>query len=183
VPRKYFRKYLPTHETIQSNKYLAKLGRFLHHPNLWHLNRHSVSGGVAVGMLCGLIPGPLQMLGAALVAIPLRFNLPVALLTTLYTNPFTIVPLYLVAYWIGSLMVGGSGEIADPPAFSWTDIAGSFRALVDWSLALGKPLLVGLVTLAASLSALGWIAVQVAWRSWVVVQWRRRKRRRPPARL
>ena len=51
-------------------------------------------------------------------------------------------------------------------------------ALVDWSLALGKPLMVGLVTLALSLAALGWIAVQVAWRAWVVVQWRRRKRRR-----
>ena len=48
-------------------------------------------------------------------------------------------------------------------------------ALVDWSLALGKPLVVGLVTLALSLAALGWIAVQVAWRIWVVVQWRRRQ--------
>ena len=178
MPRKYFRKYLPTHETIQSNKYLAKLGRFLHHPNLWHLNRHSVSGGVAVGMLCGLIPGPLQMLGAALIAIPLRVNLPVALITTLYTNPFTIVPLYLVAYWIGSLIVGGSGAMTQPPEFSWSHIGEWTRALVDWSAALGKPLIVGLVTLAASLAALGWIAVQVAWRAWVVVQWRRRKLRR-----
>ena len=102
MPRKYFRKYLPSHESIQSHKHFGKLGRFLHHPNLWHLNRRSVSGGVAIGMFCGLIPGPFQMLGAALMAIPCRVNLPVALITTLYTNPFTIVPLYLIAYWIGS---------------------------------------------------------------------------------
>jgi uncharacterized protein (DUF2062 family) len=89
MPRKYFRKYLPSHESVRNHKYLGKLGRFLHHPNLWHLNRRSVSGGVAVGMFCGLVPGPLQMLTAALLAIPLRVNLPVALLTTLYTNPFT----------------------------------------------------------------------------------------------
>jgi len=180
VPRKYFRKYLPTHDSIRSNKHFARLGRFLRHPNLWHLNRNAVSGGVAVGMFCGLIPGPLQMLGAALIAIPLRVNLPVALLTTLYTNPFTIVPLYAVAYWIGSLLVGG-GAMAAPPEFAWSHVGASARALVEWSLALGKPLAVGLVTLAASLAALGWIAVQVAWRAWVVVQWRRRKlrRRRP----
>jgi uncharacterized protein len=178
VPRKYFRKYLPSHESIRSHKHFGKLGRFLHHPNLWHLNRRSVSGGVAIGMFCGLIPGPLQMLGAALMAIPCRVNLPVALITTLYTNPFTIVPLYVVAYWIGSLIVGSNGKMTEPPAFSWAHLGEWMRALADWSLALGKPLLIGLVTLALALAALGWIVVQVAWRTWVIVQWRRRKRRR-----
>lgn len=178
MPRKYFRKYLPTNDSIRSNRYFARAGRFLHHPNLWHLNRNSVSGGVAVGMLCGLIPGPLQMLGAALIAIPLRVNLPVALITTLYTNPFTIVPLYLVAYWIGSLLVGGGGTMTDPPEFAWSRIGDWMHALVDWSLALGKPLVIGLVVLALSLAALGWIGVQLAWRIWVMVQWRRRKLRR-----
>jgi len=178
MPRKYFRKYLPSHDSVRSHKYLSKLGRFLHHHNLWHLNRHSVSCGVAIGMFCGLIPGPLQMLGAALIAIPLRVNLPVALLTTLYTNPFTIVPLYLVAYWIGSHVVGDGGTMTEPPEFSWTHIGEWTRALVDWSLALGKPLAIGLILLASGLAALGWIAVQVAWRAWVVVQWRRRRHRR-----
>ena len=178
MPRKYFRKYLPSHDSIRANKHFARVGRFLHHPNLWHLNRNSVAGGLAVGMFCGLIPGPLQMLGAALIAIPLRVNLPVALITTLYTNPFTIVPLYVLAYWIGSLLVGGGGTMTQPPEFSWSHLAEWTQALVDWSLALGKPLAVGLVTLALSLAALGWIAVQVAWRAWVVVQWRRRKLRR-----
>jgi hypothetical protein len=81
---------------------------------LWHLNRRSAAGGVAVGMFCGLIPGPLQMLGAGIAAVLFRVNLPTALLTTLYTNPLTIVPLYLVAYKIGSLALGAGG--GPPPA-------------------------------------------------------------------
>lgn len=178
MPRKYFRKYLPSHESVRNNKYLAKLGGFLHHPNLWHLNRDSVAGGVAVGLFSGLVPGPLQMVTAALIAIPMRVNLPVALLTTLYTNPFTIVPLYLVAYWIGGLITGTTGPMTAPPEFSWSDIGAWLVALIGWSAALGKPLLIGLITLACSLAALGWITVQVAWRAWVVTQWRRRKRRR-----
>ena len=178
MPRKYFRKYLPTHESVRSYKLIAKFGGFLHrHPNLWHLNRRSVSGGVAVGMLCGLIPGPLQMLGAALIAIPLGVNLPVALITTLYTNPLTIVPLYLFAYWLGSLVTGDGGKMAEPPEFAWTEIGPWIHALADWSLALGKPLAIGLVLLAASLAALGWIAVQVAWRAWVVILRRARRDR------
>ena len=182
MPRKLFRKYLPSHESVRNHKYLGKLARFLHHPNLWHLNRRSVSGGVAVGMFAGLVPGPLQMLTAALLAIPLRVNLPVALLTTLYTNPFTIVPLYLVAYWIGALMTGGASvPMAEPPAFSWGHAGEWIHALADWALALGRPLALGLVTLALALAALGWVAVQVLWRAWVIVQWRRRRRRRSAA--
>jgi len=181
VPRKYFRKYLPDHQSVRANKIIAQFARYLDHPNLWHLNRRSVSGGVAAGLLCGLIPGPFQMLGAALVAIPWRVNLPVALITTLYTNPFTIVPLYLVAYWLGALITGASGTMTEPPAFAWSSIGAWIAALADWSLALGKPLAVGLVTLAFGLAFLGYVAVQIGWRAWVVVQWRRRKRRRAGA--
>jgi uncharacterized protein (DUF2062 family) len=177
--RKYFRKYLPTYEAVCGNKFIARFGGFLHrHPNLWHLNRKSVSGGVAVGMLCGLVPGPLQMLSAALIAIPLGVNLPVALLATLYTNPLTIVPLYLFAYWIGSLVTGDGGNVTAPPEFAWTAIGPWFHALGEWALALGKPLAIGLLLLAASLAVLGWLAVQIGWRAWVTVQWRRRARRR-----
>jgi uncharacterized protein (DUF2062 family) len=178
MPKKYFRKYLPNHDSVRSNKYIARFGRFLHHPNLWHLNRRSVAGGVAVGMFSGLVPGPLQMLTAALIAIPLKVNLPVALLSTLYTNPLTIVPLYFFAYWIGSLITGGNGPMAAPPEFSWSEAGAWFSALAEWATVLGKPLVVGLVTLALSLAALGWLAVQVAWRAWIVISWRRRRQRR-----
>ena len=91
MPRKFFRRFLPDGDAVRANKYLAWCGPWLNHPNLWHLNRHSVAGGFAIGLFAGLVPGPLQMLTAALLAMPLRKNLPVALLTTLYTNPFTIV--------------------------------------------------------------------------------------------
>ena len=68
MPRKFFRKYLPSHEAVRQNRYIARFGTLLHHPNLWHLNRHSVAGGVAIGMFAGLVPGPFQMLIAAIAA-------------------------------------------------------------------------------------------------------------------
>src|SRR3990172_5211587 len=102
MPRKFFRKYLPDAASVRANRWVAKFGTLLHHPNLWHLNRDSVAGAVAIGLFAGLVPGPLQMLTAALLAIPLQKNLPVALLVTFYTNPFTIVPLYLIAYGYGA---------------------------------------------------------------------------------
>jgi len=179
VPRKYFRKYLPDPDKLRSSRMVAAFGRWLHHPNLWHLNRRSVSGAVAIGLFSGLVPGPLQMLTALLLAIPLKKNLPVALLVTLYTNPFTIVPLYLLAFAYGNLLLPGH-HVALPAPFEmdWTNFGDSMRGLWAWTVSLGKPLGVGLVALACTLALLGYVAVQVAWRACVVAAWRARARRR-----
>jgi uncharacterized protein (DUF2062 family) len=151
----------------------------LQHPNLWHLNRHSVAGGVAVGLFAGLVPGPFQMLTAAILAVPLRVNLPVALATTLYTNPLTIGPLYVIAYWIGTLFVPGEGApFSHPPGLDWSNLGAWLRASFEWMLSLGKPLAVGLVVLAVGLAIAGYVVVQLAWRAQVMIAWRRRKARR-----
>ena len=107
MPSKFFRRFLPDGEAVRAHRHLAWMKRWpwLNHPNLWHLNRDSVAGGLAIGLFSGLVPGPLQMLTAAALAIPLKKNLPVALVTTLYTNPFTIAPLYLLAYGYGRLLL------------------------------------------------------------------------------
>ncbi len=180
MPRKYFRKYLPTSASIREHRWLGRFGGLLHHPNLWHLNRHSVAGGVAVGLFAGLIPGPLQMLTAAALAIPLHVNLPVALLMTLYTNPLTIVPLYLLAYEYGRLLIGGNGPPARLGEFEmdWLHLIDSMRAMLDWTLSLGKPLLVGLLALALTLAAVGYFGVMIAWRLHVMLAWRARRRKR-----
>jgi uncharacterized protein len=179
MPRKLFRRYLPTPESVREHRVLGRFGAWLHHPNLWHLNRRSVAGGVANGLFCGLIPGPFQMLAAAIVAVAFRVNLPVALLTTLYTNPLTIGPLYVVAYYLGRLLVGGDGGLlAGTPEFSWAAMGEWMRAMAHWTMSLGKPLAAGLVALALLLAVLGYAAVDIAWRAHVVMAWRRRAARR-----
>ena len=180
VPRKFFRKYLPDAAAVRSNRLVAMFGGFLRHPNLWHLNRRSVSRAVGIGLFSGLVPGPLQMLCALLLAIPLRGNLPVALLLTFYTNPFTIVPLYLVAFAYGRLLLGHSGDgvRVEPFQMDWANLSQSFHGMVEWSLQLGKPLAVGLVALALTLAVAGTLITRVAWRAFVIYSWNKRKRDR-----
>jgi uncharacterized protein (DUF2062 family) len=179
MPRKYFRRHLPDPQSLRENRYVQWFGPLLHHPNLWHLNRRSVSGGFAIGLFAGLIPGPLQMITAALLAVPLRVNLPVALITTLYTNPFTIGPLYLLAYEYGRLLIGEGAMMPDmPPDIDWAHLWSSLQAFGDWMLALGKPLAVGLVALALTLALAGYVLVQAGWRIQVRLAWRARARRR-----
>jgi uncharacterized protein (DUF2062 family) len=177
--RNLFRKLLPSYDTVKSHRWLKPFGNWLHHPNLWHLHRRSVAGGVAVGLFCGLIPGPLQMISAALLAVLLRVNLPVAAFTTLYTNPFTILPLYLVAYELGALISGvHRGEPARHlalPEMHWQNWPSELWA---WMQMLGKPLLIGLPLLALILAIIGYFVVRLVWRVGVVLRWRARKRRR-----
>jgi uncharacterized protein len=184
VPRKFFRKYVPDAHEVRRHRLVAPFARWLTHPNLWHLNRRSVPGAVAIGLFSGLVPGPLQMLTAILLAVPLRKNLPVALLLTLYTNPLTIVPLYLLAYQYGALLLGGQARGAHVPLFEmdWGDWAASMQALADWTLSLGKPLAFGLVALAFTLAAAGYVVARFGWRLYVTLAWRARKRRRSAVR-
>lgn len=168
--RKFLHQYLPHHETVKNSRWLRPFGVFLHQPNLWHLHRRSVAGGVAVGLFCGLIPGPLQMIGAALLAVLFRVNLPVALFATLYTNPFTIVPLYMLAYELGCLVSGSRNGLVITPELGW-----QFGELLSWLSQLGKPLLIGLPLLAISLAAAGYVLVRLIWRLLVVRKWRARK--------
>ncbi|MGE5338584.1 MAG: DUF2062 domain-containing protein [Gemmatimonadota bacterium] len=174
MPRKFFKRYMPTADRVREVRAFRIFGDSLFHPALWHLNRRTAAGGVAVGMFCGLIPGPFQMLGAGIAALALRVNLPVALLTTLYTNPLTIVPLYFVAYKIGSIVFGatGAGDPASPPDWAWAHPIASAQAFGQWMIGLGAPLAVGLVLLATLLAVLGYVVVRVLWnihlrRAWI----------------
>ena len=179
MPRKFFRKYLPDPEVLRRSRMVRGFGGLLHHPNFWHLNRRSVPGAVAIGLFAGLVPGPLQMLTALLIAIPCRKNIPVALIVTLYTNPFTIVPLYVLAYAYGRLLLPGQhGPFIQPFEMNWSDLGASWHGLLDWMMALGKPLGVGLVALGLTLAALGYVVTYFGWRAYVVAAWRARARRR-----
>jgi len=182
MPRKFFRKFLPSSESVRENRHIARFGPWLQHHNLWHFNRRSVAGGVAAGLFAGLIPGsnPVQFTAAALLAIAGRVNLPIAALVTLYSNPFTIVPLYIAAFELGKLALMQGGDALPPLAFGLEEKGFSewIPAALEWLATVGKPLVVGLPLLALSLAVVGYFAVDWTWRIAVRYAWRARKRRR-----
>ncbi len=177
--RKLLRKHIPSHSTVVQNRWLKPFGRWLHHHNLWHLHRRSAAGGVAVGLFCGFIPFPLQMIAAVLLSALLRVNLPVAVLASMYSNPITIVPLYALAYHLGAWVSGAHDSITrsqfDFPELHWDNWMGE---LANWLVTLGKPFVIGLPLLAVIFAVVGYVVVRVAWRVAVIMDWRARKRRK-----
>jgi uncharacterized protein (DUF2062 family) len=182
MPRKLFRRFVPSHESIRQNRHVARLGPWLQHPNLWHLNRRSVAGGVAAGLFAGLIPGsnPIQFLAGSLLAIGFKVNLPIAVAVTLYSNPLTIFPLYYAAFKLGQLALWSSDS--ELPDMAMALEGKGFRqwlpTALDWLASVGKPLLVGLPLLAVLLAVVGYILTDAAWRFHVRMEWRRRQMRR-----
>jgi hypothetical protein len=172
--RRRLREWLPDRQAIAENRWLAPFAGTLLHPRLWHLNRRSAAGALAAGLFCGLIPGPFQMPAAALCALVFRVNLPLAMVTTLYTNPLTLVPLYILAFRIGTLTMHGDGrQFIAPPTYD----SGLWSWMVEisqWMISLGQPLVVGLVLLATLLAGAGYLLMRIAWRWYLVRAWRHR---------
>lgn len=48
MPRKWFKKYLPSAETIHANRWLAWLAPWLGDPHLWTLHRRTVARATTV---------------------------------------------------------------------------------------------------------------------------------------
>jgi uncharacterized protein len=182
MSRKFFRRFKTSLERVRTNRHLARLGPRLQHPNLWHLNRRSVAGGVAAGLFAGLVPGsnPVQFLVGALLAIGFRINLPIAVLVTLYSTPFTVVPLYYFAFKLGQLALLEQGaavpqvdlSLQGRSVWSW------LPDLWQWLASVGKPLLVGVPLLGIVLAIFGYFIVDMIWRCQVGHEWRKRKARR-----
>jgi uncharacterized protein (DUF2062 family) len=185
MPRHRFRalaeRLQPTVDKITAHPVVMRYFPAIADPDLWHLNRRSAARAVAIGLFCGLIPGPLQALASIAGCVLVRANFSVAIITTFYTNPFTIVPLYVLAYEYGCLFfpdIERGSALAIPPYVGWSDWVPQMFA---WMAGLGKPLALGLLLLATTLAALGWLIVSLGWRWHTVRAWRRRARLRTAA--
>lgn len=176
--KKRFLQFLPDRNILYQYRWLRPFASILGHPALWRLNGHGVAGGVAVGLACGLIPGPFQMPSAVIICLVLRVNLPVALVSTFYTNPLTIVPIYLAAYGLGCWLMGVppiQGSV--PPEWGEEAFSVWVQALGQWIVDLGAPLVLGLGVFIIVFPVVGYLVVRVAWRIWLIQRWKRRRNR------
>ena len=165
MPRELFKKYLPTTEFIKNHKNLQFLGDKLHDPNLWHLNRRSVSIAFAVGLFAAWIPVPGQMAISATGAFYFRGNLPVAIALVWLTNPLTMPPLFYFAYLVGLNVLNLPAS-----AFSVETIFLSGDILI--------PFLTGCLVIGILCSTAGYFGIQYFWYYNVMQRWTARKNKR-----
>ena len=170
------RERLSRHHHLREHRSVAWLGPALHHPRVWHLTRRGVALGVAVGMFFGLLVPVGQIVFAAAAAVVLRANLPVAAVSTLVTNPFTVAPIYFAAYRLGQALLGGGPALTEAAMEPPLELeVGFWKLWFQRVVDAGPPLVVGLAIFATVLSLAAYLVVDQAWRLLAMRAWRRRR--------
>jgi len=169
--RSFFKRLLPEPHRLRDHRHLRHFGELLHDPNIWHLNRRSAAGGIAIGLFCAFIPLPVHMVVAAALAMLLRVNLPLAVILTWITNPVTFAPVFYFAYQVGSWILGSPvHHIAFEFSLHWLEVI---------FVRIWQPLLLGCVVLATLSALTGYFATILVWRILLVKKWTDRKSRKP----
>ena len=135
MPKKILGRWLPAYSKIKKSPAFHWMGPMFARPNLFHINRASVSTSFFIGIFVAFLPIPGQTLIAAFLALLFSSNLPIAVALVWISNPLTIAPLFIFTYGVGVLLLGM--EFIDfTLEFSWS-----------WIITQGKliwlPLLTG----------------------------------------
>lgn len=162
----------PTREQMQQSKLVQRFAGRALHSQYWRFTRRSVPRAVFAGLFIGIflmVPG-LQIVGAALLCVPMRGNIPIAAAMTFLSNPLT-TPLFLYA----AIDIGGRiGFHTDLASF--TALRGKHVSVwLQWLLSDAAPALVaGLFLIGLGVALIGYIVSLVVWRWWVGRKWRQR---------
>ncbi len=139
----------------------------LEHPVYWALNRRNVTRAFALGLFIAFVPLPIHFVLAAALALILRLNVPAAIAGTFLTNPFTMVPLYLSAYWIGTQLLG----IPEHPI----EFHMSWEWLRTGLLPIWKPFLLGSLIMGLLCATAGYAILGGLWHVTLVMKYHKRK--------
>jgi uncharacterized protein (DUF2062 family) len=166
------RNHLPTRQKLEENRWVRPFAHLVLRADLWRFNRRSVPRGVALGLFTGIFIPFAHSFVAALTAVFVRANVPVAIVATWTSNPFTWALIFPSAFWLSSLM-GFHADIATFRAMLGHDT--TLAQWAEWLLSSAAPaLLSGLFTLAVGMSILGYGVAALVWRSMVAGKRKRR---------
>jgi len=176
MPKKLLARLIPSPKAIKEHPSLAILGKILEDPNLFHLNRYSVSMAFLVGVFTAFLPIPGQVIVAATAAYLVRCNLPISVALVFITNPLTIPPIFFSTYQLGTWLLDAPLMDLSSAAFTWEWINAELGKL--W-----KPLLVGSLCAGSFFSICSYAFIKLAWRWWVSHQWTHRKQKHAKKRI
>jgi len=71
---------------------------------------HKVAGGMALGIFLGIMPGA-GTVAALVLATLLKLNRGAAVIGTLIFNTATTIPVWILSYSLGSLILGNNGNV------------------------------------------------------------------------
>lgn len=168
MPRRLLKR-VPRHPEKFKSPWLFKLfGNSLLAHDLWYINKRSVAMAFFVGLFCGFLPIPIQMLLAAAFAIKVRCHLPLSITLVWISNPITMPAIFYGNYVLGAVLL--NIEVLAPS----TGL--TFEIIKEQLPILWLPLVVGSITAGLLAGAIGYITIRAAWRFTAIRRWQKRHR-------
>lgn len=173
MPRKLLKRILPNPDSIQANRLLRPIDRFLPQDGLWHIHQRNIAKSVFIGTFVAFLPLPGHTLIAAALAIILNANVIAAIAVSwIINNPLTMGFLFYLDYFVGAKIVGSHVPHV------------KFELSWDWLFSMlpsiGLELFIGAMVCGFSFGLLGYWMARLFWRWRIMTMWRRRKFDRQP---
>jgi uncharacterized protein (DUF2062 family) len=168
MPRRFFRKFAIKRHELGDGWLLSPFQHLLSDNRLWGIRRRTVVPALALGLFIAFLPFPGHVLMSVLLALALRINIPVAVLASFVSNPLTMGPMYYFAHNLGETLL-------DTP-----HVAFNFELSLSWVgdtfVRIWQPLMLGCLLLGTSAAIIGYVVVDLLWRS-SVHDYKKRKRK------
>lgn len=170
MPRRFFDKLARRRESLSKRWFLRPFRALLNDPALWTSHRRSVLRALAIGIFIGFLPLPLHMALAAAIAVVLRVNVVVAVLSTWISNPLTVTPIFVAAYYLGSWVLGiPAGPFVIEMSWEW---------FASGLATVWRPLWTGALIMGALAAGLTYLVMDAVWRISLLYRFRRRSPQR-----
>ena len=171
----WVKRQAPTRESFENSRFLKPFAHRVFHPALWRFTRRSVPRGVALGLLVGiflLLPG-VQIVGVALLALPVRANIPIGAAMTFLSMPATTPFILAASVYVGNAIFHLGAD--STRFYQLIDSHAPMSAWLTWLLSEAAPaMLAGLAIISVVMAVIGYILSALFWRWWISRKWRRR---------
>jgi len=175
----WFLGHVPTREQLEQNRWIRPFAHHVLRSDLWRFNRRSVPRGMALGLFVGIMIPLAHFITAALLAVFVRANIPVALAATFIGFPAFLPVIIYAADKVGNFLLRVDAMTVVAPV-SQTMQATETDHLLTILTQKGPTVAFGMFVIATVLAAIGYLFSSFFWR------WRvgtKRARRLAEARL
>ena len=159
----WLHRLVPTREQLEANRWVKPHAKHVLRSDLWRFNRRSVPRAIALGLFVGIMIPFAHFAAAAVLAVFVRANIPIALAATFVGFPAFLPVIWLIADRIGSWLLRIDALSVVAPV-TQTIQAHDIDHLLAMLTHEGPAVAFGMFVMASVLAATGYLASSLFWR-------------------
>ena len=159
----WFHGHVPTREQLEKSRWIKPFAKHVLRSDLWRFNRRSVPRGIALGLFVGIMIPLAHFVTAALLAVFVRANIPMALAATFIGFPAFLPIIIYLGDKVGSWLLRVDAMTVVAPV-TQTMQATETDHLLSILTQKGPSVAFGMFVIATILATVGYLLSSLLWR-------------------